>query len=251
MKITYTQYINNPLGEKSSVITNRGMYQKLYRDKLDKILLREGGKVKYTLYKSKENYYVHFKIPSEVVNKFYYDTIIEFYTDDPIKAKSTNLRDYYVRFYSNDPAFVYTFGYAFIKNKLFIEDLLPKMTTEAKKQEAKERNPQSLVGYVKSLFFAYLLIGDYNLFSKVLYDKSGESYSKTKLLKQVEHAKDKIKARQEEEAKQRKEKQKENKARFDNRGIQTSSSSNSNIVRTTKKVSSTKTIGTVRRTKKI
>ena len=54
MKITYTQYINNPLGERNSVITNRGMYQKMYRDKLDKILLREGGRVNYKLYKSKE-----------------------------------------------------------------------------------------------------------------------------------------------------------------------------------------------------
>lgn len=253
MKITYTQYINNPLGEKSSVITNRGMYQKLYRDKLDKILLREGGKVKYNLYKSKNNYYIHFKIPSEVINKFYYDTIIEFYTDDGIKAKSSSLKDYYVRFYSNDPAFVYTFGHAFIKNKLFIEDLLPKMTKEARDLVAKEKNPKNLVGYVKSLFFAFLLIGDYGLFSKTLYDKTGQSYNKNKLLKEVEHAKDKIKKRQEEEEKLRKQKRREsqNSSRFDNRNIATKSSKISNIVTRTKTVSSTKTVKTVKRSKRV
>ena len=253
MKITYTQYINNPLGEKSSVITNRGMYQKLYRDKLDKILLREGGKENYNLYKNKDNYYIHFKIPSEVINKFYYDTIVEFYTDDALKAKSASLKDYYVRFYSNDPAFVYTFGHAFIKNKIFIEDLLPKMTRESKTTVAKEKNPKDLVGYVKSLFFAYLLIGDYGLFSKSLYDKSGQSYSKNKLLKEVEHAKDKIRKRQEEEEKLRKQKrrEKQNSSRFDNRDSKTAVGKITNKIMKTRTVSSVKTVKAVKRSKRV
>lgn len=253
MKITYTQYINNPLGEKSSVITNRGMYQKLYRDKLDKILLREGGKVKYTLYKNKDNYYVHFKIPSEVVDKFYYDTIIEFYTDDGIKAKSSSLKDYYVRFYSNDPAFVYTFGHAFITNKIFIEDLLPKMTKEAKDLVAKEKNPKNLVGYVKSLFFAFLLMNDYGLFSKTLYDKTAEAYSKTKLLKEVEHAKEKIQKRQEEEQKLKKKERREkaNSSRFDNRDNSTNTTTSTNKIKKTNIVSSVRNTRMIRRTKKI
>ena len=244
MKITFSQYINNPLGEKNSVVTNRGMYQKMYRDKLDKILLREGGKVKYTLYVNKDKYYVHFKIPSEVIDKFYYDTIIEFYTTDPIKAKSANLKDYYVRFYSNDPAFVYTFAHAFIKNELFITDLLPKMTKESIKTVAKEKNPKNLVGYVKSLFFAYLLIGDYGLFSKTMYERTGERYSKTKLLKTVDHAKDKIKDRQDAEEKLRKEKKREAGKRFEGEN-------NTNRSVQTRGVTRTKTIGSVNRTKTV
>lgn len=253
MKITFTQYINNPLGEKSSVITNRGMYQKMYRDKLDKILLREGGKVKYTLYTSKENYYIHFKIPSEVIDKFYYDTIIEFYTDDPIKAKSASLKDYYVRFYSNDPSFVYTFAHAFIKNNIFITDMTPKMSKEAVRNVAKEKNPKNLVGYVKSLFFAYLLIGDYGLFSKTLFDHNAEKYSKTKLLKLVDHADDKIRNRQEAEEKQRKKRnrEKENSERFIDRKIGTKNSSPTKGISKTKTVSSTSKTKSVGRTKKI
>lgn len=253
MNITYTQYINNPLGEKSSVITNRGMYQKMYRDKLDKILLREGGKVKYTLYTSKENYYIHFKIPSEVIDKFYYDTIIEFYTNDPIKSKSESLKDYNVRFYSNDPAFVYTFAHAFIKNDLFITDMTSKMSKEAIKHVAKEKNPKNLVGYVKSLFFAYLLIGDYGLFSKTLYNSSAEKYNKTKLLKIVDHADIKIKARREAEEKERKQKKrdKENSERFKDRKINTQSSSLSNTIKNTKIVNSVNKVKYINRTKKI
>lgn len=245
MKITFAQYINNPLGEKSSVITNRGMYQKMYRDKLDKILLREGGKVKYNLYTSKDKYYVHFKIPSEVIDKFYYDTIIEFYTTDSIKAKSDSLKDYYVKFYSNDPAFVYTFAHAFIKNELFITDLTPKMSKEAVKNVAKEKNPKNLVGYVKSLFFAYLLIGDYGLFSKTLYKHNADKYNRTKLLKLVDHADTKIKDRQEADEKERK-KQKRNKVnadRFTDRDIRTKSSS------AIKGIGKTKIVGSVNKTK--
>lgn len=252
MKITYTQYINNPLGEKNSVITNRGMYQKLYRDKLDKILLREGGKVKYNLYKSKSNYYIHFKIPSEVIDKFYYDTIVEFYTDDPLKEKGTSLRDYYVRFYSNDPAFVYTFAHAFIKNQLFITDLEPRMTREAVTTVAKEKNPKNLVGYVKSLFFAYLLIGDYGLFAKAIYDSTAEKYNKSKLLKEVEPAKDKVRKRQEAEEKKRKEERRlKEKARFDGNDRVTKTTSPVNKIAKTKIVSSVKKIKQVGRTKKI
>ena len=252
MKITFTQYINNPLGEKSSVITNRGMYQELYKNKLDKILLREGGKVKYTLYKNKDKYYVHFKIPSEVVDKFYYDTIIEFYTDDAIVAKSQNLNNYYVKFYSNDPAFVYTFGHAFIKNDIFISDLLPKMTTEAKKKVAKEKNPDNLVGYVKSLFFAYLLMKDYGLFSKTMYDHTAEKYSKTKLLKTVDHAKDKIRDRQEAGDRERKKKRRDenNSKRLVDRNI-THKSTASNKIKTTSKVTSAVKSRNIKRTKKI
>lgn len=253
MKITYTQYINNPLGEKNSVITNRGMYQKMYRDKLDKILLREGGKVKYTLYKSKNEYYIHFKIPSEVIEKFYYDTIIEFYTDDSLKEKSPSLRDYYVRFYSNDPAFAYTFGHAFIKNDIFIKDLESKMIKEVVTTVAKEKNPKNLVGYVKSLFFAYLLIGDYGLFSKSLYDKSGEKFSKSKLLKEVEHAKDKIRKRKEEEEKKRKQERRErsNGQRFNNRDTSTDTTKSSRKIMKTKIVSSVNKTRTSKRIKKI
>ena len=71
MNITFDQYINNPMGEKSSVVTQRGMYKELYSNKLGKILLREGGRVNYYLYTDKDRYLVYLKIPSEAIDKFY------------------------------------------------------------------------------------------------------------------------------------------------------------------------------------
>ena len=163
------------------------------------------------------------------------------------------MRDYYVKFYSNDPAFVYTFAHAFIKNDLFIEDLTPKMSKESVKNVAKEKNPKNLVGYVKSLFFAYLLIGDYGLFSKTLYNHNAEKYNKTKLLKLIEHADDKIKARQEAEEKQKKTQQREknNSERFDGRNNKSKNSSSSKLITKTKVVNRTGTVKKVGRIKKV
>ena len=72
MEMSYDQYIQNPMGVANAVISNRNMYRELYMTKLDKLLVREMGKIHYTLYKSKSKYYVYIKIPSEVIEQFYY-----------------------------------------------------------------------------------------------------------------------------------------------------------------------------------
>ena len=206
MKMTYDEYIQNPMGIKNSVISNREMYRSLYVGKLDKILVREVGKVKYFLYKDKNNFYVHMKVPSEVVDRFYYDTVIQFYTDKSELVVSRTLNDYYVNFYSNDPSFVFTFAHAFIKNDIFIKDLEPKMSKLAIKKNADIKNPTNQVGYVKSLYFAYLLMKQYGLFNKIQYETNASKYDKKQFLNQIEHADTKIQKRQEEEEEQKKKK---------------------------------------------
>lgn len=166
MEMTYDQYIQNPMGVANAVISNRNMYRSLYMTKLDKILVREMGKIDYTLYKSGKKYYVYIKIPSEVIEKFYYDVVIEFSEPKDKSLIDTTLKNYNVRFYSNDPSFVYTFAHAFIKNKMFIDELKPVMSKEAIQKVAVEKNPSNQVGYVKSLYFAYLYLRRENVFNK-------------------------------------------------------------------------------------
>lgn len=196
MDMTFDQYIANPMGIKNAVYSNKEMYRQLYTDKLNKILVREIGKVKYTLYRDKDNtYYVLMKVPSEVIANFYYDTVVMFYTnDETIKMKKT-LKDYYVKFYSNDPSFVYTFAHAMLENDLFIRDLVPRMSKEAIKKVATQRNPKNEVGYVKSLYFTYLLMNNYNLFQKIIFESEGEKYDKKRLLSIIEHADIKVEQR--------------------------------------------------------
>ena len=192
MKMTFDEYIQNPMGRENAVISNRIMYRNLYTEKLDKILVREAGKIDIKAYQVGKRYICYLKIPSEVVPKFYYDVLIEF---TPPKGLFTeaDLKKYTVRFYSNDPSFVFTFAHAFIKNDMFIKDFEDKMSKKAIKDKAKEKNPYDQVGYVKSLYFAYLIMSRRGYFSKTRYV---DTYSEKALKREITDADKKIQDRE-------------------------------------------------------
>lgn len=254
MEMTFDNYIVNPMGIKNSVFSQREMYRELYRQKLDKILVREGGKVNYKLYKDKDNYYAWFKIPSEVISNFYYDVVIKFIPKSNAVKLTKSLKEYNVKFYSNDPAFVFTFAYAMEKNKLFIDELAPVMSQEALKERAKERNPKSEVGYVKSLFFAYLLMRQYNLFDKLLYEENGISFNIKELLSKITPADKKIRDRQEAQIelnkKNRIAKAKEANKERDKEMKTTNNTTTSKMTKNFNISKKSKTVGRIKRTKK-
>lgn len=162
--MTFDEYIKNPM--KSSVMAgSREMYRSLYVQKYDALMVRENGDIKYKLYKSKNKYYIHIKIPSESVEEFYYDIVIEFSSKKP----GTSLMQYDVRFFSNDPSFVYTFAYSFNKNKMFITELASVMSKEALTKKPDEKNPKLEIGYVKTLYFAYLFMYQRGLLTTLRY----------------------------------------------------------------------------------
>ena len=79
--MNFDKYIDNPSGG-SSVVTNRNMYKEMYKQKFNAVLVREQGKINYSVYKAKDNtdsYFIHMKIPSEVIPKFYYDVVIRLF----------------------------------------------------------------------------------------------------------------------------------------------------------------------------
>lgn len=195
--MTFDEYISNPMGKKNAVFSQREVFREIYTKKLDAILVREVGKVKYQLYYDKKNnkYYVHFKMPSEPIKDFYYDTVIEFYTKDHGISLGKTLSKYDVKFYSNDPSFMFTFAHAMKKNNMFIKDLEPRMAKKALKEVGKEKNPKDEVGYVKSIFFAYLLMKNYGLFAKVQFDSYAKPYNRKELLNNVTQAEEKVQAR--------------------------------------------------------
>lgn len=211
MDMTFQQYIDNPMGKHNAVFSQRDMYKQLYTEKFDKVFLREAGKIEYTLYvdKKKDLYVAHIKVPSETVKRFYYDAVILFYTNDAAKRTSPSLQDYFVKFFSNDPAFVFTYLRVFLKNGLFIEDLKSKSSKLALKKDPKEKNPYEVPGYSKILYFAYLFMKTKNLFSKAMYESYGVEYTPGKLASKVMHTDDKIALRQELGEKEAKERAKE------------------------------------------
>ena len=123
-----------------------------------------------------------------------------------------------------------------LENDLFIRDLIPRMSKQAVLKVAKEKNPKNEIGYVKSLYFLYLIMKKDNLFDKLVFDSRGKAYNKKTLLKNITHADHKIQARQNAQdeitKKNRKEKAKLNTPK---------ETKNPNIV--TKAVTKAKTIG--------
>lgn len=248
--MSFDKYIDNPSGG-ATVITNRNMYKEMYKSKFDKVLLRENGKIEWEAYHTddkQDSFYIYMKIPSEVIEKFYYDVVIRLFTTENKKKSNVNLREYAVEFYSNDPAFVYTFAHSFSKNNLFIKDLEPKMSKTALKNVAKVKNPKDNVWYVKSLYFAYLTMERYHLFNRNII-KNGPKYNKKQLLAKITYAPDKIQARQEAEEKLKKEKTKNSKPEGSIRPLPNKHTKASGIVKTSVVSKTSRTAKTVKTTK--
>ena len=203
--MTLEDYIANPMGKNNPTFTPfmRESIKRNYKYKFDNVMLRENGKVGYYLYKDDENntYYAHLKIPSEVVEKFYYDVVFKFYTTaDKNTAGGHNLENYEVQFFSNDPAFVFFHAHTYMENGLFLNELAVKMSKDAIKNKATITNPNDSVGYVKSIYFAYLYMKERGLLKLISY-KSAQKFDKYLLASMVMAADLKISLRQEEEKK--------------------------------------------------
>lgn len=250
--MSFDKYIDNPSGG-ATVITNRNMYKDMYKSKFDKVLLRESGKIDWKVYftnDGQDSFYIYMKIPSEVIEKFYYDVVIRLFTTENKKKSNVNLREYAVEFYSNDPAFVYTFAHAFSKNHLFIKDLEPKMSKTALRDVAKIKNPKDNIWYVKSLYFAYLTMERYHLFNRNILKQHGKKYNKRELLSQITHASEKVEARQQAQEKLDKEKSKTEKIVRKDKDLQSKHTKTSGIVKTSTVSKTSRNTNRVKTTKR-
>ena len=165
--MTLDEYIVNPMGKGNAVYSQRFVYEELYTKKFNLLVDREAGVWQTQLIIANEKeYYFYIQIPSESVEHFFWDTVIQFTTKDGELEKSPSLKNYDIKFFSNDPAFMFNFARAFDKNHMLIEKLKKNIPKTAFKLESKVRNPQGIVGYVKSLYFAYLYIKLRGLYSK-------------------------------------------------------------------------------------
>lgn len=244
--MTLREYINNPLGKGPTINASvRESVRRDYTERWNALLVRENGRIIHEFYYDKKHnvYYCHIKIPSEVVPKFYYDVVFRFFTDEKVKDVGRSLDLYNVQFFSNDPAFVFNYAHAFITNDLFIKDLTPKMSREAIKKVAKEKNPQNLTGYVKAIYFAYLYMRDHGYFNTAAH-AGNKNYDKRNLLREVKDADTVVESRQKEGQKLQKKKVKENQTR--NKTISIGNNPN-----TPPNLSSTKKVGSINGVKKV
>lgn len=147
---TLSEFLRCPFG-KARLTSKVTEYERAYRNSslVNKIHI-EG------YMESSGAYYVHVKVPSESNKneKYYYDVIIRFFTDDPMIAKQNSLNEYYIQFFSNSPGFIYRYATIYRKEGYLIDLLYDKMDPEYRNTLPEKTNEKMELGFDKSIFFA-------------------------------------------------------------------------------------------------
>lgn len=187
MKVTLEEYIKNPMGKGHSLMTNRSMYDAMYTQKFNALIAREAGTFKVAFFRNKDKqFWIHFYIPSDTP-KLFYDVVFEFTAPDLTIEGQTTLNNYHVKFYSNDPAFTFTHAHAFNVNDLLIQELKSKQSSKALKEKSEFRNPKDEIGYVKTIYLAYLYYKLKNFNQKSTWNEVS-IVSKSRIISSIKHA---------------------------------------------------------------
>lgn len=156
------EYVNDP---SLAPQTNRDNKQ-AYMAKLNDIIIRENKLPHFEIYKDDDNYWFYFQIPDANLKNVKYDVVLEFIPKNEKSKASMSIGDYDVKFFSNDPGFIYYYCWCFNHEGLLIERLKFKLNQIALTQAPDKTNPEHKIRMCKSFYFAYLLMEKMNLFSK-------------------------------------------------------------------------------------
>ena len=109
-------------------------------------------------YEGEDSIYVFVTVPSERHGNTY-DVVIHFYTDDEKIARESDIRNYYIQFFSNNPVLAFQFGHADYIKGLLIPFLADKLSRAVLEGKAEKNNPKDEVGFDHSFYHAgmYLL----------------------------------------------------------------------------------------------
>lgn len=169
MDVSFAQYIDKPAIIKGSATNSMiRLVKEDYKRRFDTLYLRESAMVVHKLYKEEKTgaYYIYVKMPSESTKGHFYDVVLEFKPTTAQKMVfSDDLSKFNVKFFTNDPAFLFTYAYSFNKAGLIIDWLKPKLNKMALTQKPVVRNPKMDTGYVKSLYFTFYFLQIRKLFN--------------------------------------------------------------------------------------
>lgn len=173
-KMTFDEWVRNPSESRSRIVGEKDIAKNVYNEKYNKMILLTGGKIDYYLFhEDTKRYIIYIKVPSDSIKSLTYDVVIEFSTEMEVKRRLNNLNGYNVKFFSNDPNFIFTYAYTYNKNGLLIPYLKNKINSKALSEKPKTTNPNTLVGYVKSIYFAYIFMSNKGLFNKLNWLQAG------------------------------------------------------------------------------
>lgn len=144
---TLSEFLQAPFGQKDQ--SRNSEYESKYQK------FKESNKIRLEGYtKMDDDCFIHIKVPSESNPGMEYDVIIQFFTDDPEIAKQNTYENYYIKFFSNSPGFVYRYAVLYKIHGYLIESLYEKMDPEFINTLPEKTNKNMEINYDKSIYFA-------------------------------------------------------------------------------------------------
>ena len=139
-----------------------------YTNKLNKIMEVTKKPPSVTIYYENDDLWFHFKIPDEeLTNHYFYDVVFVFYpTSKKDVNESKDILNYEVKFFSNDPGFMFKYCYEFNKSGILVDALKSRLSSRALTEPANVMNPNHELRFPKTLYFAYITMENFGLTEK-------------------------------------------------------------------------------------
>lgn len=170
LEMTLDEYGKSPAGKGN--VTGSQYLAEAYKTKFEKVMLRYNGRIDHNFYTDGKSYFILLRVPSEVVSKFTYEVVFKFSPTKMTDSHSSTLKNYKVQFFSNDPAFTFTYAYVYNAHGILVDELLDKVPDEVLKTKPKERNPYGVINFAKILYFGFLYIRQHGFLEKHYYSES-------------------------------------------------------------------------------
>ena len=177
------EYMKNPAG-KGAVIPGKDMFIQNF-DYRYQVLSKE-KEFELNIYTQGNEVFYHILVPSEgKYRENKYDVIIKFKPEGIGDKIDGSYKQYNIEFFSNSPAFAYTYAYVAKLNGLLVMELANKFDEKILNYPPTSRNPGLLFNYEKSLYFACkYLLSDSQLLLKS-YVKTHSKKLTKKILKEI------------------------------------------------------------------
>lgn len=172
---TLHEFIENPFGISDNKKNEK--YEKIYQEMKKKKTFKIEG---YT--SIDDNYFIHVIVPSDSNPNQCYDVVVLFFTDETVVKKRTTFSNYYVKFFSNSPSFIYRYAYLYKQNGFLIDFLFDKLDQNFINQAPTKTNANFDLFYDKSIFCA----------SRLLIDDEAVALSKLGIILKHKKSKDKF-----------------------------------------------------------
>ena len=163
-----------------------------------------------------DDYLLHLSVGSDTNPTESYDVVLLFFTDNEEIKKEITFKNYYVKFFSNSPSFIYQYAVLYRQNGFLIDMLYDKMDEQYKDVLPDKVNKDHNMSYDKSIFCAckYVLMnrGLMNKYLNFSPKKSSEEFfrgikdfSDVKMISEIRTMDKKINKELEENKKKQKE----------------------------------------------